>query len=196
MEICRSVATAALASFVACGGTEQQLATEAETGEEVPIAGMYRVSGSTVDKATGEKREIGGTVILAVEGGAYTATYHLTTAFPGSGAEPVAAEVIGKGDGRVEGRTLTGTAHTQLVVATVPGVDPNFAFIPRRVSTRLVSDTVTTIANDGSVAIRTDSRGEEGEDYSPTRTTLRGTRIAAGPLEKPAGETARATRAP
>jgi hypothetical protein len=195
MQIRGSFAAAAFASLVACGGTEPQVATEVETGEETPIPGMYRVSGSTVDKATGEKREIGGTVILAVEGDAYTATFHLTTAFPGSGAEPVEAEVIGKGDGMVEGRTLTGTAHTQLVVATVPGVDPNFAFIPRRVSTRLVSDTVTTIARDGSVTIQTDSRGEEGEDYSPTRTTLRGTRIAAAPLDKAAGTTARATPA-
>jgi hypothetical protein len=196
MEIRRSFAAAAFASLLACGGAEPEVAAEVvETGEEVPIPGMYRVSGATVDKATGEKREIDGTVILAVEGDAYTATFHLTTAFPGTGAEPMEAEVIGKGDGTVEGRTLTGTAHTQLVVATVPGVDPNFAFIPRRVSTRLVSDTVTTIARDGSVTIQTDSRGEEGEDYSPTRTTLRGTRIASAPLEKAAGATARATPA-
>jgi hypothetical protein len=167
-----------------------------EVGEEAPIPGMYRVSGATVDKATGEKRDIGGTVILAVEGDAYTATFHLTTTFPGTGAEPVAAEVIGKGDGKVEGRTLTGTAHTQLVVATVPGVDPNFAFIPRQVSTRLVSDSLTTIARNGSVTIQTDSRGEPGEDYSPTRTTLRGTRVAAAPLEKAAGSTARANPQP
>jgi hypothetical protein len=92
--------------------------------------------------------------------------------------------VIGKGEGKVEGRTLTGTAHTQVVVASVPGVDPNFAFIPRQVSTRLISDSVTTIARDGSVTIQTDSRGEEGEEYSPTRTTLRGSRIAAAPLDK------------
>ena len=174
-----------LASLVACGASDPpQVAAPAEEGPEVPIPGMYSVEGATVDKATGEKRQISGTVILAVEGDRYTATFHLNTTFPGTGEDPVAAEVIGKGDGEVDGRTLTGVAHTQLVVAGVPGVDPNFAFIPRHVSTRLISDSITTIARDGSVVIQTDSRGEEGEDYAPTRTTLRGTRIASDPLEK------------
>jgi len=191
MEI-RTLLFASIASLFACGAPEREVPGESVQGEEVPIAGMYRVQGATVDKATGEKRDIGGTVILAVEGGDYTATYHLTTTFPGTGTDPVAAEVIGKGEGRVEGRTLTGTAHTQVVVATVPGVDPNFAFIPRQVSTRLVSDSVTTIARDGSVTIQTDSRGEAGEEYSPTRTTLRGSRIAGAPLDKAAGATAKA----
>ena len=192
MQIRSTLAVAALASLLACGAPEPEVVTEVEVGEEVPIPGMYRVSGATVDKATSEKRDIGGTVILAVEGDTYTATFHLTTTFPGTGSDPVAAEVIGRGEGTVEGRTLTGTAHTQLVVATVPGVDPNFAFIPRQVSTRLVSDSLTTIARDGSVTIQTDSQGEAGEDYSPTRTTLRGTRIAAAPLDKAAGAAARA----
>jgi len=190
MEIRRSML--ALLMLVACGTPEQKPAVETVEGEEVPIPGMYRVQGATVDKATGEKRDIGGTVILAVQGDSYTATFHLTTSFPAPGTDPVAAEVIGSGEGTVEGRTLTGTAHTQVVVAGVPGVDPGFAFIPRQVSTRLVSDSVTTIARDGSVTIQTDSRGELGEDYAPTRTTLRGTRIAAAPLEKAAGKTAKA----
>jgi len=190
MEIRPSLAS--LVMLVACGAPEQKAVTQAVEGEEVPIPGMYRVHGATVDKATGEKRAIKGTVILAVEGSRYTATFHLNTNFPGPGADPVAAEVIGSGEGKVEGRTLTGTAHTQVVVAGMPGVDPNFAFIPRRVSTRLISDSVTTIARDGSVTIQTDSRGEPGEDYAPTRTTLRGERIATDPLEKTAGKTAQA----
>lgn len=199
MEIRSTIAlvAASLASLVACGAPEapQQVA-EVEEGEEVPIPGLYRVAGATVDKATGEKRDISGTVILALEGDEYTATFHLTTTFPGTGADPVSAEVIGKGDGTIEGRTLTGVAHTQLVVATVPGVDPNFAYIPRHVSTRLISDSITTIARDGSVVIQTDSRGEPGEDYSPTRTTLRGSRIASDPLEKRHPAAAKAEPAP
>jgi len=193
LRLTTALLSASLASLVACGAPEpQQVAAEVEEGEEVPIPGMYRVQGATVDKATGEKRDISGTVILAVEGAAYTATFHLTTTFPGTGSDPVAAEVIGKGEGKVDGRTLTGVANTQLVVASVPGVDPNFAFIPRHVSTRLISDSLTTITRSGSVTIQTDSRGEPGEDYSPTRTTLRGSRIASDPLEKRTGATAKA----
>jgi hypothetical protein len=181
--------SASLASLIACGAPEPPAAEApvVEEGEEVPIPGMYRVQGATVDKATGEKRDISGTVILAVDGDTYTATFHLTTTFPGTGTDPVAAEVIGKGEGKVDGRTLSGIAHTQVVVASIPGVDPNFAFIPRHVSTRLISDSLTTIARNGSVTIRTDSRGEPGEDYAPTRTTLRGSRIASDPLEKGSG---------
>ena len=187
---------AALVAALACGGEEKREAAVEAQGEEVPIPGMYRVEGATVDKASGERRDISGTVILAVEGDEYTATFHLATTFPGSGTEPIAAEVIGKGEGRVEGRKLTGTAHTQVVVASVPGVDPNFAFIPRQVSTRLISDSVTTIARDGSVVIQTESRGEEGENYAPTKTTLKGQRIAAAPLQKSAGAGAPAHAAP
>jgi hypothetical protein len=176
-----------LAAVFACGGEERREPAAEETGEEVPIPGMYKVEGATVDKASGERRDISGTVILAVSGDEYTATFHLATTFPGSGTDPIAAEVIGKGEGKVQGRTLTGTAHTQLVVASVPGVDPNFAFIPRQVSTRLISDSVTTIARNGSVVIQTESRGEEGEHYSPTKTILKGQRIAAAPLDKTGG---------
>lgn len=193
LRLWRALLSVSLASVAACGAPEPpEVAAEVEQGEEVPIPGLYRVEGSTVDKATGERRKIGGTVILAVDGDEYTATFHLETTFPGTGADPVAAEVIGKGEGKVDGRHLTGVAHTQLVVATVPGVDPSFAFIPRHVSTRLISDSVTTIARNGAVKIQTDSRGEAGEDYSPTRTTLRGSRIASTPLEKPAGASGRA----
>jgi hypothetical protein len=185
----RSIALAAalLAALFACSGAEEREVAAEESGPEVPIPGMYKVEGATVDKASGERRDISGTVILAVEGDEYTATFHLATTFPGSGTDPMAAEVIGKGEGRVEGRTLTGTAHTQVVVASVPGVDPNFAFIPRQVSTRLISDSVTTISRNGAVVIQTESRGEEGENYSPTKTTLKGRRIAAAPLDRRAG---------
>jgi len=192
LRLSTALLSASLASLLACGPAEPpQVAAEAEQGDEVPIPGMYRVQGATVDKATGEKRAISGTVILAVDGDEYTATFHLTTNFPGTGTDPVAAEVIGKGDGKVEGRMLTGVAHTQVVVAGIPGVDPNFAYIPRHVSARLISDSVTTIARNGTVTIQTDSRGEEGEDYAPTRTTLHGSRIASDPLEKAAPATAR-----
>ncbi len=192
LRVSTALFSASLATLLACGAPEPpQVAAEAEQGEEVPIPGMYRVQGATVDKATGERREISGTVILAVDGDDYTATFHLTTNFPGTGTDPVEAEVIGKGDGKVDGRTLTGVAHTQVVVAGIPGVDPNFAYIPRHVSARLISDSVTTIARNGSVTIQTDSRGEEGEDYAPTRTTLHGSRIASDPLEKAGNQTAR-----
>lgn len=146
--------------------------------EAKPIAGQYEVSGTTIETATGSKREIAGTVILAEDGDRYTATFHLNTRFEGaSGIMP--AEVIGQGSGRIEGRELHGKAETQLVISTVPGIDPAFAFIPRTTSTRLVSNSVTSIAADGSVVIQIENEPAKGEDYAPSRTTLRGARVGA-----------------
>jgi hypothetical protein len=67
-------------------------------------------------------------------------------------------------------------------MATVPGVDPGLAFIPRMVSTRIVSTSVTHIGDDGSVEIELSNAPEGEEDYSPTRTVLTGKRVSAGGL--------------
>lgn len=164
----------------ACGRGEEVATTD---GPEVtPIAGMYEVKGATIESSTGEKREISGSVILAEDGDNYTATYHLTTVFEGEeGVLP--AEVIGKGSGIIEGRTLRGDAQTQLVISSVPGIDPGFAFIPRTTTTRLVSKSVTSIAADGTATITIMNSPAAGEVYAPTRTTLHGSRVAAAPLE-------------
>jgi hypothetical protein len=144
-----------------------------------PISGRYEVSGETVTKSTGDKREISGTLIVAAdEAGKYIATFDFSTTYPGADSA-MPAEVIGKGEGSVEGRTLLGTAHTQLVMATVPGVDPGFAYIPRMVSTRIVSNSTATIARDGAVTITIRSVPAKGEEYEPTRTTLHGRRLSA-----------------
>jgi hypothetical protein len=170
-----------LAFAIACGSADQSAppaATPEPAIQGVPISGMYNVSGVTTETASGHQRKLSGTIILAEEGPRYTATFNLTTTFPG-GDESLPAEVIGKGEGTVEGRTLKGTSHTQLVVATVPGVDPGFAFIPRMVSTRIVSTSVTKITPDGSVQIELSNQPEADEDYSPTRTVLTGKRVSA-----------------
>jgi len=162
-------------ALAACGGDR-----DAGEASVLPIAGMYEVNGETITKATGDKRAISGRIIIAEEeeGSAYTATFHLTTTYPGA-EEALPAEVIGKGEGTIEGRALLGTAETQLVMATVPGVDPGFAFVPRMVSTRLVSRSSATVAADGSVQIEIDNEAAAGEEgYVPTRTTLAGLRIS------------------
>ena len=165
---------------IACGSAPENSAPEgAETS--VPISGMYNVEGVTTETASGHQRKLSGTIILAEEGTRYTATFNLATTYPGD-EESLPAEVIGRGEGTIEGRTLKGTSHTQLVVATVPGVDPGFAFIPRRVSTRIVSTSVTKIGPDGSVEIELSNAPEGDEDYSPTRTVLTGKRVSAAGL--------------
>lgn len=171
-----------LALFTVSCGAPQETVVEEESAPEVaatPISGRYEVTGSTVALESGYKRDISGTVILTTDGDSYTATFDLATTYPDPAAdEPIIAEVIGKGEGSIEGRTLRGSADTQIVASTVPNVDPSFAFIPRSVSTRIVSKSVTTIAADGSVSIEIENQPAPGEDYMPTRTTLSGKRVA------------------
>ena len=174
----RFLLSALALSILAFGcGSQPEDGVQEET-PAAPIAGRYEVRGETVAMESGYKRQIAGTVILAEQGASYTATYHLTTTYPGA-EEALPAEVIGKGEGTIEGRTLRGTAQTQLVMATVPGIDPAFAFVPRMVSTRLESISVTTIAHDGTVVIEIENQPADGEVYRPTRTTLRGARVSA-----------------
>jgi hypothetical protein len=171
----------ALLAALACGQAERP---EADAQVAVPISGRYDVKGGTVDIEGGHRREIAGQVVLTETGGAYTATFHLNTTYPGA-EEALPAEVIGKGEGTVEGRTLRGSAETQLVMATVPGVDPGFAYVPRMVSTRIQSTTMATVANDGTVSIEIENRPAPGEDYAPTKTTLKGRRVSgAGVAQK------------
>jgi hypothetical protein len=160
-------------------GSDSEVALEGEAATQAaPIGGMYQVSGVTAAAAGGHEREISGTIILADQGDRYTATFSLDTLYP-IGGESLPTEVIGTGEGTIEGRTLRGTAQIQLVTTTVPGVDPAFAFIPRTVSTRLVSTTVTTLTPDGAVAIELENAPAPGEQYVPTRTVLSGVRTSA-----------------
>ena len=158
-------------------GSEQQADPQAPVGAQnlgdTSISGLYEVSGLTTELETGDQREIAGTIIMAQEGGAYTSTFNLRTMFPTpSGA--LLAEVIGKGEGTIEGNVLVGKATTQIVMSTVPGVDPNFAFMPRRVSERIVSESITTIESDGTVRIEIRSDPVPGSAYTPTATILKG----------------------
>jgi hypothetical protein len=178
MRIRRSVAGgAAFALLTACGGAEEP--TPAEPVVVKPLDGMYEVSGSTVEKATGSERGLSGRVIVKTEGDSYTTSFELSTTLVGSG-EPQRATIRGEGEGAVEGRKLNGSAKTQMIIALVPGVDAGFAMMPRFATTRLVNSSTATIAPDGSVHIEIESTPAPGEtNYAPTRTTLRGHRLGA-----------------
>lgn len=146
---------------------------------EDPFSGLYRVEGRTVDEATGESRAIAGTMVLREVGGEYLASSELHTRYPRPEGGEVEAAVIGTGRGRLREGALAGTAETQLVLGTLPGVDTGFAFVPRDVGPRIVSQWRAELARDGSLRIELRNAGGEGERYRPTRTTLRAERVAA-----------------
>ena len=169
---------------LACGAEPETSATDAASTEPAAIGGRWAVEGETVETGREEhKRSISGTVILNQDGGRYSSTFTMSTMFPTPDGAALETDVIGEGEGTVEGSKITGEARTQLVVAGVPGVDPDFAFVPRMTSTRIVSTVEGGIQPDGTIVLHIQSKGESGEDYRPTRTTLRGKRVesAAAP---------------
>lgn len=151
-------------------------AAPAETAGD-PWSGTYQVQGWTVDQRTGDTRRIDGHVVLTRKNDHWIAAAELRTEFPSHGGA-VRADVIGRGDGKLQGDALVGTAQTQLVMQTVPGVDTSFGFVPREVGPRLISDWTARRERAGDLTVEMTNRGEEGEDYSPTRTTLKGQRVA------------------
>jgi hypothetical protein len=162
--------------LLACGGDAEapEPGAAAPVAAPVEIGGRYEVTGVTIGIEDGEQRAIHGTVNLRIEEGTYRAHVELATRFPGS--EAVAARVVGTGEGTVEGNVLVGSAQTQLLTASVPGVDVGFAYVPRDVGPKIVSQARAEFHADGSVAIELENAPGPGEDYRPTRTHLVGYR--------------------
>jgi len=148
--------------------------------EPVPdVSGVYQVIGQTVDKQSGDTREIFGTVVVDQQDDEYSTSFELKTEYPVEGGSMI-ADVIGEGGGRIEGGRMVGTSRTQLVMAMVPGVDTAFAFMPRSIGPRIVSRTEGTLRRDGTLEFRVENEAatEGGQGYRPTRTILRATRVA------------------
>ena len=143
------------------------------------FVGAWETKGTTTDIARGDTRTLEGMVVITEKDGVFSVTSELRTQFPTEGG-PVMAEVIGTGRGERDGNLLGGTAETQLVLGGVPGVAPGFAFIPRNVGPRITSTWTGHFRRDGTLVVELENVAAEGEQYSPTRTTLYGTR-AAGP---------------
>jgi hypothetical protein len=163
--------------LVSCGAEETEVAAPAPSREKpLVISGMYRVNGETTPLDGSRARHIEGSVILAVEGDAYTSSFHLLTNFPGPEGL-VKAEVVGKGEGRVDGRRLEGTAETQILTAMFQGVDPKFPFLPQVFGPRIESTSVATIHEGGTITLEIENRAAPGQEYVPTRTTMTGERV-------------------
>lgn len=156
------------------------LAPEARAEEaagEDPFSGTWHVQGMTTDVKSGDMRRIEGHIVLTRKGDRWDAASELVTQFPTLGG-PVHTDVIGTGDGHRVTEGLEGEAHTQLVMQTVPGVDPDFAFIPRRVGPRIVSKWTARFEGD-LLVVELSNQPEAGEVYTPTKTVLKGKRAEA-----------------
>lgn len=177
MALRSSVFPLALLLSIGCDSGTRTETTAAAPAPAASVAGTYRVSGTTVERGSSASRRIEGTIVLTQEGDAYRASFQLSTLYPGPDGDHQAV-VIGKGEGSVAGSELTGSAHTQVVVAAIPGVDTDFAFAPRAVTTRIESTSRATLAADGTLVIEIENVPAAGESYRPTQTRLSGERVA------------------
>jgi hypothetical protein len=157
-------------------GTTQAPASEVAAADSDPFSGSFRVKGLTTDVLHGDTRRIEGIIVLEERDGSYSTTAELQTKYPSAGG-PVDADVIGTGDGTRSGDSLEGTTQTQLVMSTVPGVDTGFAWVPRTVGPRLESTWTARFRPDGTLVVEIRNEPAQGVEYSPTTTTLYGTRI-------------------
>jgi len=153
------------------------LAAAPSPAADDPFSGTYDVKGLTTDVRSGDTRRIEGHVVLTLAGAVYRASSELGTDYPTPGG-PVHADVIGTGEGKRDGNVLKGTAKTQLVMQTVPGVDPDFAFIPHQVGPRIVSTWTAYLEKDGTLIVELSNKPAKGEHYAETKTKLRGTKVA------------------
>ena len=180
------IVTLAVAAVLACGAEEREVSSSPPVPTEpIDVSGSYEVKGVTTELRSGATRDIQGMLILAQTGNAYTASFHMNTLYPtADGTLP--AEVVGQGDGTIEGNELTGTAEIQLIFGIVPGAAAQFPLAPRIYGPRLVSASSGSITADGTLSFETTNEGAEGEEYPPTRTTVSGARVPSD-WAKPGG---------
>ncbi|MGH0037191.1 MAG: hypothetical protein ACQGVK_19375 [Myxococcota bacterium] len=162
----------ALGALVSCG----EPSSTRRGAAALEIGGAYHVTGVTISDESGDQRPIQGRVNVTITGDTYTTHFELKTLFPG--ADRVAAEVIGTGEGTVDDHMLEGTAHLQIVASKVPGVDAGFSMIPQGIGPKVASTSTAEFFDDGSVRIHIRNEADEGEtQYESTHTRLVGYRI-------------------
>ena len=137
------------------------------------IAGIYQVEGVTVQANRGRERKVSGTIALQAQGAGYTASIKLQTIYPTDTGD-IPAQIEGTGSGRPVGDRLVGTAETKMlagagVLLSGEGGAPEEELI-------VVSSTVATIEEDGSLSIHIQNEPGPGQDYSPSITVLTGVR--------------------
>ena len=183
MDLARTACAGLLAFACSASEPEAETAALAAEPEAAAYAGLYNVSGYTTVRRSGHQRRIQGTVIIARSAtGAdepYTATFDLETEFETPDG-PIQADVIGSARAAAEAEALAGTAETRILMASIPGLDPSFPWIPGRLGPRVVSKfKMERAPSEGGFRIEIETEAAPGQSYDPTRTTLRARREAA-----------------
>lgn len=140
------------------------------------IGGRYQVHGTISVKDTGENRAIGGTLILDQRGPEFRTTYQLRTRVRTKDGL-VRADVIGRGDGKVEGDKISGTAESQLITATVSGAHGATPYLPRLIGPILRQDASGSVDEHGVIRFELDYTPVEGGPTETSHIVLYGERV-------------------
>jgi hypothetical protein len=140
------------------------------------IGGRYAVQGTITVKDTGEKRAIGGTLILDQRGPEFRTTYQLRTRVR-TEEGVVRADVIGRGDGRVDGDRIEGIAESQLITASIGGAHGATPYLPRRIGPILRQHARGSIDEHGVIKLELDYTPVEGGPTETSHVVLYGERV-------------------
>jgi hypothetical protein len=144
--------------------------------EERYIGGRYSVQGSITVKDTGEKRAIGGTLILDQRGPEFRTTYQLRTRVRTENGL-VRADVIGRGDGRIDGNRIEGTAESQLITATIGGAHGATPYLPRRIGPILKQQANGSVDEHGVIKLELEYTPVPGGPVETSHVILYGERV-------------------
>jgi hypothetical protein len=138
------------------------------------VGGRYQVHGTITIQDTGERRAIGGMWIIDQQGDEYRSTYSLVTRIRNVDGDLVRADVIGRGEGRVQAGRFDGTAESQLILASVGGAYGATPYLPRRYGPILRQATRGTIGEEGELRVELDYEPVEGGPRERSHVVLRG----------------------
>ncbi len=153
---------------------EDSARSPAAEAEAPYVGGRYQVHGTIAIEGTGERRAIGGMWIIDQQGDAYRSTYSLVTRVRNEEGALVRADVIGRGEGRVQPGRFDGTAESQLILATVGGAYGATPYVPRRYGPILRQATRGTIDAEGDLRVELEYEPVPGGPKERSRVVLRG----------------------
>jgi hypothetical protein len=154
------------------------LASNASHAEEEVsyIGGSWDVRGTITDEATGDRRYVAGSVIIDQQEDRYRSTFHLAgTLDTPQGRRR--AEVVGRGEGKVEGRAISGVVETNVVTARLGGTAGVVPFVPKEWGPRTTNTVKGRLNDDGSVTFELRTEAQE-DGPGATHTVIYGVRPA------------------
>lgn len=163
------------------------VAASAEDGVQAPSDGIWEIQGTTTVTVTGDVRQAYGRVVLARARDGYATTFNLqTSVLTPEGSRKV--DITGSGTGSLQAGVLQGQTESQWLMAAIPGLDPQFAFIPGRLGPRIVSTfEMRPISGSDDYQIEITSvgvAGDAGQNYAPTVSTFRAQRVGDTPVDR------------